>query len=433
MLTKTIVSTFIMGMVLLPLTAQADVLSDVAAGSQLPDAMLKAMRAGEPADAVLRQVISRDATLALPAITSAVTLNPDQAATIVSTGLDRRFNLAPLQVLGAALEAAPDRSAAIVSTAIVRSPSYYATPIVLRAVTANINGSDFMPQALRAAPQQADAMLTQVLRAAPYQRGTIMKAVIADQPQSALRYVSVGLGATRNASADSMLQSAFEVVPRQAKDVVTIARSAGVSDLEISSACQRAGLGVEVCGGSEVAGKEAAGSKPAKGLLNMMAASARQDTAEGVFADLQGRFNITPLAGYRVFGQDQRQGGNIDDGAALAVSIGYQYAAPFAVEARIAGTRDDAYLLTMNGLYSFGGSEHWSPFVMGQLGSSNFKDGQGTTERLALGLGGGVFYRLSSILRLRAEVEWVDYDNHDHAGDIMGLVGIELAQRPKGK
>lgn len=167
----------------LPLSiAHADVPGDLKAGLPLQTVLTNALKEKASIETALRQIIEAAPEQAYAAITAALQLSPDQAANIVSVALARQYNLNPPQVVAAALQGAPEKAGIIVPTAIVRSPSYYTVPIVQRALADGVDGSRFIPPAIRTAPRQADSILAQALRSAPQQTAAIMRAVIADQP-----------------------------------------------------------------------------------------------------------------------------------------------------------------------------------------------------------------------------------------------------------
>lgn len=229
----------------LPLSiAHADVASDIKAGQPLQTVLVNALKDKVSIETALRQVIEASPDQAYAAITAALQLSPDQAANIVSVALARQYNLNPPQVVAAALQGAPEKAAVIVPTAIVKSPSYYTVPIVQRALSEGVDGSKFLPQAIRTAPRQADSILTQALRSAPQQTEAIMRAVIADQPDKATHYVRVALDA--KAPAADVLTGAFKAAPRQADAIAAIASEKNVPSTVIAGAASSAG--VEVAG-----------------------------------------------------------------------------------------------------------------------------------------------------------------------------------------
>ncbi|MFP5430633.1 MAG: hypothetical protein ACLGHE_06580 [Gammaproteobacteria bacterium] len=230
---------------LLPLgIAHADVASDLKAGQPLQTVLMNALKDKASIETALRQVIEASPDQALAAITAAMQLSPDQAANIVSIALARQYNLNPPQVVAAALQGAPEKAGIIVPTAIVKSPSYFTVPIVQRALAEGVDGSKFLPQAIRTAPRQADSILTQALRSAPQQTESIMRAVIADQPDKATHYVRVALEA--KAPPAAVLAGALKAAPRQADAIAAVAGEKGVPSPVIAGAASSAG--VEVAG-----------------------------------------------------------------------------------------------------------------------------------------------------------------------------------------
>ncbi|MBP7178250.1 MAG: hypothetical protein KBD35_01605 [Moraxellaceae bacterium] len=230
---------------LLPLSiAHADVAGDIKAGLPLQTVLMNALKEKSSIESALREVIAASPEQAYAAITAALQLSPDQAATIVSIALAREYNLNPPQVVAAALQGAPEKAGIIVPTAIVKSPSYYTVPIVQRALADGVDGSKFLPQAIRTAPRQGDSILAQALRSAPQQTEAIMKSVIADQPDKATQYVRVALDA--KAPAADVLAGAFKGAPRQADQIAAIAKEKGVPTPVIAGAASSAK--VEVAG-----------------------------------------------------------------------------------------------------------------------------------------------------------------------------------------
>jgi hypothetical protein len=223
----------------LPLSiAHADVPGDLKAGLPLQTVLTNALKEKASIETALRQIIEAAPEQAYAAITAALQLSPDQAANIVSVALARQYNLNPPQVVAAALQGAPEKAGIIVPTAIVRSPSYYTVPIVQRALADGVDGSRFIPPAIRTAPRQADSILAQALRSAPQQTAAIMRAVIADQPDKASQYVRVALDA--NAPAADVLSGAFAAAPRQADVIDSIAREKGIPPQVIAGAASTA-------------------------------------------------------------------------------------------------------------------------------------------------------------------------------------------------
>lgn len=230
---------------LLPLgIAHADVASDLKAGQPLQTVLMNALKDKASIETALRQVIEASPDQALAAITAAMQLSPDQAANIVSIALARQYNLNPPQVVAAALQGAPEKAGIIVPTAIVKSPNYFTVPIVQRALAEGVDGSKFLPQAIRTAPRQADSILTQALLSAPQQTESIMRAVIADQPDKATHYVRVALEA--KAPPAAVLTGALKAAPRQADAIAAVASEKGVPSPVIAGAASSAG--VEVAG-----------------------------------------------------------------------------------------------------------------------------------------------------------------------------------------
>ena len=230
---------------LLPISvAHADVAGDLKAGLPLQTVLMNALKEKSSIETALREVIAASPDQAYAAITAALQLSPDQAATIVSIALAREYNLNPPQVVAAALQGAPEKAGIIVPTAIVKSPSYYTVPIVQRALAEGVDGSKFLPQAIRTAPRQGDSILAQALRSAPQQTEAIMKSVIADQPDKATQYVRVALDA--KAPAADVLAGAFKAAPRQADQIAAIAKEKGVPIQVIAGAASSAK--VEVAG-----------------------------------------------------------------------------------------------------------------------------------------------------------------------------------------
>lgn len=227
----------------LPLSiAHADIAGDLKTGLPLQTVLLNAVKAKQPIDMALRQVLDAQPEQSSAAITAALQLNPDQAASIVAAALDKHFNLNPSQVVGAALQGAPDKAGIIVSTAIVKSPSYYTVPIVQRALSDGVAGASFLPPAMRTAPRQSDTILTQALISAPEQTQSIMRAVIAAQPDKALEYVRVALDA--KAPAKEVLIAAFAVASRQAEAIADLAKEKKVPVPTIVAASKSAGVTV---------------------------------------------------------------------------------------------------------------------------------------------------------------------------------------------
>lgn len=230
--------------------AHASVESDLKAGLPMQTVFTNALASNVSVEAALKQAIEASPEQAYAAITAAIQLNPDQAANIVSAALNRQYNLNPANVVAAALQGAPEKAGIIVPTAIVKSPSYYTVPIVQRALAEGVDGSKFVPQAMRTSPRQADSILTQALRSAPQQTKSIMEAVISDQPDQATHYVQVAL--TAKASPSDVLTAAFKVAPRQADAIAATASEAGVpSPLIVASA---AAANVNVAGSGAPAG-----------------------------------------------------------------------------------------------------------------------------------------------------------------------------------
>ena len=158
-----------LGLVLPLGLAHASIESDLKANVPMQQVFTNALASNISVEAALKQVIEASPEQAYAAITAAIQLNPDQAANIVSAALSRQYNLNPAQVVAAALQGAPEKAGIIVPTAIVKSPSYYTVPIVQRALAEGVDGSKFVPQAMRTSPRQADTILTQALRSAPQQ------------------------------------------------------------------------------------------------------------------------------------------------------------------------------------------------------------------------------------------------------------------------
>lgn len=237
-----------MGLVLPLGLAHASVESDLKAGVPMQTVFTNALASNVSIEAALAQAIKYSPDQAYAAITAAIQLSPDQAANIVSAALNREYNLSPANVVGAALQGAPDKAGIIVPTAIVRSPSYYTVPIVQRALAEGVDGSKFVPQAMRIAPRQADTILTQALRSAPQQTKSIMEAAISDQPDKTTDYVRTALAA--KAPPGDVLVAAFKVSPRQAESIEAVAREAGVAPQTIAAAAQAAGATLAGGGGS---------------------------------------------------------------------------------------------------------------------------------------------------------------------------------------
>lgn len=224
--------------------AHASVESDLKAGVPMQTVFTNALASNISAEAALALAIQASPEQAYAAITAAIQLSPDQAANIVSAALNRQYNLNPANVVAAALQGAPEKAGIIVPTAIVKSPSYYTVPIVQRALAEGVDGSKFVPQAMRTSPRQADTILTQSLRSAPQQTKSIMEAVISDQPDKATEYVGIALNA--KASPSDVLTAAFKVAPRQAESIAAVAAEKGVDQRIIAAASNAAG--VEVAG-----------------------------------------------------------------------------------------------------------------------------------------------------------------------------------------
>ncbi|HEX6592483.1 MAG TPA: hypothetical protein VF050_10830, partial [Moraxellaceae bacterium] len=233
-----------LGLVLPLGLAHASIESDLKANLPMQQVFTNALASNISVDAALKQVIEASPEQAYAAITAAIQLNPDQAANIVSASLGRQYNLNPAQVVAAALQGAPEKAGVIVPTAIVKSPSYYTVPIVQRALAEGVDGSKFVPQAMRTSPNQADTILTQALRSAPQQTKSIMEAVISDQPDKTTQYVKTALDA--KASPSDVLTAAFKVAPRQAESIAAVAAEKGVPSATIAAASSAAG--VEVAG-----------------------------------------------------------------------------------------------------------------------------------------------------------------------------------------
>lgn len=214
--------------------AHASVESDLKAGQPITAVLTNALKDNIAIDVALKQVIEKSPSDAYAAITAALQLAPDQAGNIVSAALSRQYNLNPPQVVGAGLQGSPEKAGVIVPTSIVKSPSYYTVPIVQRALSEGVEGSKFVPQAMRISPRQADTILTQALRSAPQQTRSIMEAVIADQPDQAVNYVKIALAAKANPS--EVLAAALKVAPRQAEALAAAAREAGVPPQVIAAA-----------------------------------------------------------------------------------------------------------------------------------------------------------------------------------------------------
>jgi hypothetical protein len=235
--------------------AHASVESDLKAGVPMQTVFTNALASNVSVEAALAQAIQASPEQAYAAITAAIQLNPDQAANIVSAALNRQFNLNPANVVGAALQGAPEKAGIIVPTAIVKSPSYYTVPIVQRALAEGVDGSKFVPQAMRTSPRQADTILSQSLRSAPQQTKSIMEAVISDQPDKATEYVGIALNA--KASPSDVLTAAFKVAPRQAESIAATAAEKGVSSQIIAAASAAAGVEVAGMGGGTYNGSNA--------------------------------------------------------------------------------------------------------------------------------------------------------------------------------
>lgn len=229
---------------LLPLgVAHADVIADsLKAGLPMQEVFEKALADGISEEQALRRVFELAPDQAYAAITAETSLSPDQAATIVSIALGRQYNLNPPQVTAAALQGAPQKASVIVPTAIVKSPSYYTVAIVQRALGEGVDGSKFIPQAMRTSPRQADNILTQALKTAPQQTRSIMEAVIADQPDKATHFVGVALDA--KAPAGDVVAGAFKSAPNQADNIAGVAREKGVDNNVIKLAANTAGIKV---------------------------------------------------------------------------------------------------------------------------------------------------------------------------------------------
>lgn len=219
--------------------AHASVESDLKAGVPMQTVFTNALASNISIEAALTKAILASPDQAYAAITAAIQLSPDQAANIVSAALNRQYNLNPANVVGAALQGAPDKAGIIVPTAIVRSPSYFTVPIVQRALAEGVDGSKFVPQAMRISPRQADTILTQALRSAPQQTKSIMEAVISDQSDKTTDYVRTALAA--KAPPGDVLVAAFKVSPRQSESIEAIAIESGVDPRIIASAAQTAG------------------------------------------------------------------------------------------------------------------------------------------------------------------------------------------------
>lgn len=251
-----------LGLVLPLGLAHASIESDLKSAVPMQTIFTNALASNISAEAALKQVIELAPDQAYAAITAAIQLNPDQAGNIVSAALGRQYNLNPANVVAAALQGAPDKAGIIVPTAIVKSPSYYTVPIVQRALAEGVDGSKFVPQAMRTSPRQADTILTQALRSAPQQTKSIMESVISDQPDQATNYVKTALAA--KASPSDVLTAAFKVAPRQAESIAAVAAEAGVPSAIIASAS--AAAGVEVAG---MGGKAYTGSSARPGSLSL--------------------------------------------------------------------------------------------------------------------------------------------------------------------
>lgn len=231
-----------LGLVLPLGVAHADIASDLKAGLPMQQIFTNAQASNISVEAALKQVIDAAPDQAYAAITAAIQLNPDQAANIVSAALNRANNLNPPQVVAAALQGAPEKAGVIVPTAIVKSPSYYTVPIVQRALAEGVDGSKFVPQAMRTSPRQADTILTQALKSAPQQTRAIMESVIVDQPDKATHYVGVALDA--KAPASDVLAAAFKTAPAQADAIAGVAANKGVPNTTISAAATTANIQV---------------------------------------------------------------------------------------------------------------------------------------------------------------------------------------------
>jgi hypothetical protein len=229
---------------LLPLgVAHADVIADsLKAGLPMQEVFEKGLADGMSEEQALRRVFELAPDQAYAAITAETSLSPDQAATIVSIALGRQYNLNPPQVTAAALQGAPQKASVIVPTAIVKSPSYYTVAIVQRALGEGVDGSKFIPQAMRTSPRQADNILTQALKTAPQQTSSIMAAVVADQPDKATHFVGVALDA--KAPSGDVLAGAFKGAPTQAEGIAGVARDKGVDNKVIALAANTANIKV---------------------------------------------------------------------------------------------------------------------------------------------------------------------------------------------
>ncbi|MDP2226283.1 MAG: hypothetical protein Q8J78_02265 [Moraxellaceae bacterium] len=231
-----------LGLVLPLGIAHADVASDLKAGQPMQTVLTNALKNNVSIEAALREVLKASPDQAYAAISAALQLSPDQAANIVSAALSREYNLNAPQVVVAALQGAPEKAGVIVPTAIVKSASFYTVPIVQRALADGVDGSKFVPQAMRTSPRQSATILSQALRSASQQTRAIMEAVIADQPDKAVEYVKIALDA--KAPAGDVLAAAFKVAPRQADAIAAAASEKGVPTQTIAAAAGAAGLQV---------------------------------------------------------------------------------------------------------------------------------------------------------------------------------------------
>lgn len=252
-----------LGLVLPLGVAHASIESDLKAGQPLQTVLTNALASNTSMENALKQVFELAPDQSMAAVTAATQLTPDQAANIVSLALSRQYNLDPSKVVAAALQGAPEKAGVIVPTAIVKSPSYHTVAIVQRALAEGVDGSKFIPQAMRVAPRQADSILTQALRSAPPQTQSIMEAVIADQPDRASDLVKVALAAAPGKSS-AILAAAFKVVPRQANQIAAVATEAGVPDSVMAAASQAAG--VEVAGLTQGQGSNFSNSASSSGM-----------------------------------------------------------------------------------------------------------------------------------------------------------------------
>lgn len=137
----------------------------------------------------------------------------------------------------------------------------------------------------------------------------------------------------------------------------------------------------------------------------------------------RGRFMLTGTMGYRFF--DSKAA--MDDHVAGSVGAGYLFHSRYAVELRTILSGKSS-VESLNGLYRFDGFGRWEPFLLAQVGRTQFKRAGVLDDDFEAGVGAGIFWKLNECVRFRGELNVITYDPVASFGDLVPLLGVELAQ-----